>query len=626
VTVAFQSTSAQSAQTWVRVVRGRMAEDLRGALQAADAGVDQHPDWPDLLALRGQVLVRLGRDEQAEPDLRRAVGLRPSRLKWAFELAWLEARQGRPGKALRVIDAALHLSDKRLARLHYGRLLLAVGEYQRAARQFARAMGLSASADLLPLHETALAGLADDAAQGIGPEQKTAYRIALEHLIAGEAPAAEAMFAKLTRRCPAYAPAWIGWKGALEVQGKPEEAEALKRTWTVFSPRSKARMAPAMDRRLSRRGLAFDPAEPAPLRPMDRALTEVSDSAALQTLDDCVLHLDRGGELIEFNRMISLDGTGQDRMPIRRRTAGRFVAAIANAALVGRGVVLTGEGGVIQEFCAHHPLKADFEREEDHLRFDAGAFMNGACSLKVFDTPAFLLAGPTDASYGDWILNFPTRLALAEAADLDCPVVIRSDPLPQAVELLGALGIGPERILFHDVRGVSLFPRLYVPSWPLKGRRHPMKDLFEVYRRGRWDGPATDRRERLYLSREGVGGRRLVNEPQVRALFEQHGFRVVHPEQLKFEEVRRLFAEPSCVAGPYGSAFLNLVFNRRPPAALVLAAPEPQLFHEEVAFWLASLDVRLGLLKGEAGAGDAWSVDLEKVEQAIERVLAEEPR
>ena len=621
----------QGVGQWRRQVRSLMGSEQARALEAANRAIAEHPDDPDLLAARGELLVLMGRDTDAEPDLRRALELAPTGGKSAIRLAWLFLRQGRTSQALAVMDSAVRAGGKRrLLRHQYGRLLIAVGEYQRAARQIARAIAMAPRANFMPLHEQALAGLADDAAQGVWPEQKSIHRIATERLCAGDAAGAEALLAKLTRSCPAYAPGWIAWRGALEAQGKTEEAKALRRVWTIFSPRSKALIEPAMSRPLSRRGLLFDPRGAVPIRPMDQILTRVKSPAELKNVDNGVLMLDEGGAPVELDPVISLDGTGADRISIRYQTGKTFVAALNNAAVVGRGIPITQGGETIEELTAHDPFKIDVRIQGDSMIFDAGVFKDGACSVKVFDTPALLLAGGTDASFGDWILNFPNRLALAEAAELDCPVILRADlPLPQNIDMLEALGVKSSRILLHDPYGVSVFPRLYLPSWPLRERKRPMAGLLDFYRRAAL-APPPGPRERLYLSREGTVLRKLTNEAQIRELFEQRGFRVVHPERLSFAEVRRLFANPACVAGPYGSAFLNLAFGSQRPVGLVLAPPEPLGFVEEMALWMGSLGVKFGYLRGErepdAGRRSvetaSWTIRPDRVEAAIDQILA----
>jgi hypothetical protein len=336
---------------------------------------------------------------------------------------------------------------------------------------------------------------------------------------------------------------------------------------------------------------------------------------------DRKLTLDEGGQPFVVEQVLDLEGARPDRTRFAYRTSPRRVFAIDHATLVGRGLVLDREGELIRELLPAGDLaKAGLTQASDGLRFDPGAFRDGFCPLRVFDRPAFLMAGPTDNGFGDFMLNFPPRLAIAEAAGLDLPVVVRRG-LPRAwLDLLEALGVRRSRIIEHDPAGVSLFPRLYVPSWPLPRREQPMADLLGVYR-DRLAKPQPGAPERLYLSREGVGGRKLGNEAKVRGLFERHGFRAIQPERMGLNELRDLFGRAECIAGPYGSAFLNVVHAACPPLALVLMPPEPEGFLDEVALWLGAAEAPFGYLHGEPAARGGWTVPLDRLESAVRDLL-----
>jgi capsular polysaccharide biosynthesis protein len=238
--------------------------------------------------------------------------------------------------------------------------------------------------------------------------------------------------------------------------------------------------------------------------------------------------------------------------------------------------------------------------------------------VRTYDEPAFLLAGPHDCGFGDWIINFPPRLMLAEAARLDAKIVVSDQAIASAEPMLAALGVNPSRLIRHDTSGVSLFPRLYAPSWPMRLRLNHMPDPFAIYRRAA-RAPGSER-PRLYLSREGVGRRRMLNEPQVRALFERRGFRTIQPERMSFEETLELFAGPSLVAAPYGSALLNLAFASTKPPCLVIAPPEPESFLLEAISWLGAMELPFGYVRGEP-APDGWTAPLELVEAGLEALL-----
>ena len=79
------------------------------------------------------------------------------------------------------------------------------------------------------------------------------------------------------------------------------------------------------------------------------------------------------------------------------------------------------------------------------------------------------------------VSNFFPRLALYEAAGLDCPLLLRWKPRAQVLTMLEALGFGPERVVFHTTDEISLFPN--VPCWPSGDKTAPMSGLAEIYQR-----------------------------------------------------------------------------------------------------------------------------------------------
>ncbi len=505
-------------------------------------------------------------------------------------------------------------------------LLFEMGLYGEALRFFAEAIAIDRedAPALLRHHRAALSALAEDSRCGVSPQGKTMYLEAMELLVRGRFAEAETKFGKLTRYCPGFVPAWLGWRGALEAQAKSDALKPLERAWRVFSPRTQWAVGPVMSRRLSPRGLVFDPREAIPIRPTGETLRPVGDPGDLEGADDAILTLDPGGEAFDLEPVIPLASAPAAKTRFSYIAAPKQLAALEGAALVGRGLVLNRNGEAPEELMPPCNLsKAGLQEAYGHIVASPQTFRDGLCPVEVFDTPALLLAGPTDAGFGDWTLNFPPRLAIAAAAGLDCAIVVRAGRPEAWLQMLGALGVGRDRIIFHDPRGVSVFAKLYVPSWPLPLRYRPMRGLFDVYQSlARPVG--AERGERLYLSREGVAGRKLVNEPEIRAAFERRGFRTIRPERLSFERAQALFSQAEMIGGPYGSAYLNLAaYGSRPRGILALMPPAADGFLDEIAFWIGASGNRFGYLSGDpAGPSQgAWSLPLEVVETALDELL-----
>ena len=449
-------------------------------------------------------------------------------------------------------------------------------------------------------------------------------RRALRSLFRGRLQRAEARARDLLGREPENASGWAALRGSLAAQGQPADAAALRGALGDVSPRTSEVIDRVAGRRLSPRGLIFDPAERFQVRRMAEVLEEVPTPAALRSGENVLWYADRGGELFERFPVLELDGAGAPSYPVRYLTPPKFVAAYRNAAVVGEGQVLTEQGEFIDEVLQRRPDKYQAQRTGDELVFAPPEGARGQLSVKALESAAFLMAGPTDTSFGDWMSNFFPRLALYEAAGLDCPILLRWKPLPQVLPILEALGFGRERLIFHTTDQISLLPKLFVPCWPSREKTAPMTGLAEIYRRA--SAPAGADRPLIYLDRRHLQTRPLSNEDEVCALFASRGFEMVDPGALSFDEVRRLVAAPACVAGAYGSAFHNLLFSRIQPPSLVLMPAHLPHHLGEIGRWHTDRGARFAYVLGEPVAQPhhshtPWTVSLDKVERALDRMM-----
>ena len=616
----------RSVKEWASHIRDLIPVDMGAAVRAAKLATELHPEAASLASLKAEIILERGHRKDADKALNIALKLPDMDDKSRLRLIRVAIALGRLDMAVRLIRKALaaERSGEHMATLL--EQLISVGDYGLAHEQRRRPFGPEPDPRLKDLFKRAAVGVARDRAWGVGPRAKRRWFKAMEQLRAGRPESAEPHFERLTRAAPPFNGAWIGLRGALSAQGRTEQAAAVADAWALAAPESATVIQTGMRRKLSPRGLLFDPLEPIPMAPKEQLLRRVASADDLKSADNAFLVLDPGGRVLEHAPAFSFDDRASQPIRVTVRTPEVFLASVRNPMLVGRGVVVTEDGVIIEDLTPGNPSKFEARLDDRGMMFDPGQFKDGLCEIRYFDTPAFLLAGPTDHSFGDWMINFPPKLALAQAAALDCPVVIAERFLPQTVDMLAALGVAPDRLIFHDGEGVSIFPKLYAPSWPMIQRLQHPEDVFDIYRRAARPGRQTPG-PRLYLSREGVGKRNLTNEPEVRALFEARGFEVVHPERLSFAQTLETFANPSCVAAPYGSALLNLVFSDRTAACLVLAAPEPELFIREATSWLGALGLKFGYVRGlplDASAVDEsspWTIPLTMVSQALDQLL-----
>ena len=619
----------RSPAQWAAHINALGRTDLAAALEACEAAKHDHPGRAFAHSLAGNLLTHLGRQSEAERELLAAVRLEPGDWKTLSRLARLRAHQGRHLSAVRLYRTVVAArSCPSSAMDEFVTMLMQDGDFRLSARIAAQALAKDPTPRRARTPGFALAMLAQDAQAGVSSVDKSAWGKAIEQLLAGRPEAARLRLGRLTARSPGYAGAWTALSGASMAAGKPQQAQDTLRRWRT----AQSGAAPLVDaveaRAVSPRGLLFDPRTPLELRPLREHLACVDDAEALLATPDSFVELEPGGERLRFDPMVRAGDTSVEPFVGEYVTIPQFLARIDHALLVGRGAVVGRQGALVAESHSLHPArKYRAERSGATWRFDPRTFNDGRCEVRFNDRPAIVFCGVSDTSFGDWIANFGPRLWLVRGLGPDVDVVVRDGIHPQFIDMLQALGVGRERIRFHHPQGASLFPALYLPSWP-GGNNTPMRSSYQVYEplkraRSAWDG------KRLYLSRQGVSDRPLANEAEVAALFASKGFEIVRPETLSFAEALEVFAAPSCVAGPYGSAFHNLAFTRNRPLCLALAGPHTRKLGNEIAGWFGLLGKPLAMVDGvfvDTGApsarGLAWTMPLQQLEPAIDAALA----
>ena len=223
------------------------------------------------------------------------------------------------------------------------------------------------------------------------------------------------------------------------------------------------------------------------------------------------------------------------------------------------------------------------------------ALIESPCDIREFDA-GLMLFGFQSRQYGHWLLEFVPRLLSFNdhACPADFPICI-DDHMPethrQVIKLMDdrdrpvmalppiptrfrELGIAPVPTFFpFDTRpGLPTYDAIW-PEDVLGAMRH--KILERLAAKG-VDLRQTGRR--IILSRRGFVQRQLLNEVEITETLSRHGFEIVHPERLTFEEQVQLFNSADTIVGSASSALINCIFCR--PGAKIIA-----LTHDDRSFY-----------------------------------------
>lgn len=191
-------------------------------------------------------------------------------------------------------------------------------------------------------------------------------------------------------------------------------------------------------------------------------------------------------------------------------------------------------------------------------------------SMPVIDQPALLLGGLPN--YYHNTVEFLSSLAVAETLGVNrnLPLVVNDDLAPFQIEQLGLLGYSKDQLIRVKDDQPVRFSQLTVPSRLVRGGRwmDPMMPRWFRQRLATTSSPSLHARK-LYLSRAGSMHRRVDNEEELAAMLRQHGYEIVHPEQLSVREQVDLFAGASHLVAAAGEGLTNMLFA--PPGASIVA-------------------------------------------------------
>jgi len=281
-----------------------------------------------------------------------------------------------------------------------------------------------------------------------------------------------------------------------------------------------------------------------------------------------------------------------------------FVVLVQKGSVVGNnGQIVTPDGTILSDLS-----KEWFFSPEQHsllFRFKLPA-------PTVFDGTTASLAVASGWNYYHWLIDVLPRIAIVEAAGIPVDRYIFNGPGSRFQrESLLLFGIPVERVLWTG-RGVHYqCERLLVPNLPPTEGMAPEWVPNWLYNRMK---PSFVARQpaKIYISRERAAYRRVVNDAEVVALLQEHGFTVVMTEEMSVADQIQLLHSAQAVVTPHGAALANIVFCE--PGTPVIEFCHPQYVNpcfKTIARWRR---LRFATIVGE---GDRNPGGYEQVENDI---------
>ncbi len=224
-------------------------------------------------------------------------------------------------------------------------------------------------------------------------------------------------------------------------------------------------------------------------------------------------------------------------------------------------------------------------------------------------------------NHSHWITaHLPKIVLLRDRGQLDD--VLLPPPADRTATMDGSLrmlGLDPDRFgTFDPTRP------LRVGSLTVIGSDRFRPELLRMVQAAFAPPAAPPPGRRVFISRQGAGRRRLVNEDEVWPILAGAGFERVRMEELTFDEQVGLMRSTAVLVAPHGAGLTNVMFCSSAPGIDVVEIADLGFPNPNFYALTAALGHRYHLVGGEAvGAGHPLDRDLRVDPAALARVLTD---
>ena len=264
-----------------------------------------------------------------------------------------------------------------------------------------------------------------------------------------------------------------------------------------------------------------------------------------------------------------------------------FLAGIREASILSDGSTVRSRDNYVfhepfyyRQFLPQGQLRRPFLPTIDH--YPRGAYIH--------------LVSLWGTSHFHWVLDVLTRFAIVECFDelRQTPIILPKGLTRAQYQSLALLGIDRKRIVEFDGSHWRV-EYLYFPS--LVGTSGNPTSFGVEWLRQQFMPASCRGYRRIYISRNDVSSRRIVNEADLIKELTPLGFDVACLAEMDFPHQVRLFTEASVIIAPHGAGLTNCVFT--PSGAVIIEAFAPNYING--CFWaLANVcGHRYGFVIGE---------------------------
>lgn len=254
-----------------------------------------------------------------------------------------------------------------------------------------------------------------------------------------------------------------------------------------------------------------------------------------------------------------------------------FLFRFDSAKVVGQGTVILADGSLLLDSAAefiNHGIRPDgLCGTIDDLELDT----NEAFPLKGVTV---LVKRPWYRNFGHYLIDLAPILPALHAAGVTINNIIYGDvgePLKTMMTKSAEKYYPDAKVLFTEdhytleverllyVQPVHV-PPLFKHPKALQLSRDTCLELFK-------NGQSTESTaKRIYVSRQKVGTRNVVNAVALEVFLRRNQFEIVYPEQLSLSEQINMFQHADIIVGAKGAAFTNTLFCKPGTHLLALSS------------------------------------------------------
>lgn len=190
----------------------------------------------------------------------------------------------------------------------------------------------------------------------------------------------------------------------------------------------------------------------------------------------------------------------------------------------------------------------------------------------VISDEVFYISGP-GWNYYHWLLEYMWGIiSYNEHYKAELPLFISHRLLPWQLEFMSILGVDTRSVIQGDGSSRFRFEKAIVPM-PLSTYLVPNPDVVRKIRAvlsKHKESPKPGKR--IYLARNVVHGRKILNECAIRKVLDQFGFEFVDPSFMSPSEQIEFFSDAEVLVAPGGAALSNMVFCPKNVKVIMLSA------------------------------------------------------